>query len=392
MRNGADMARSNKGRRAKGDGSVFQRKDGRWVMQIWLGDKYKQTYVKSQRDGFDALKKGQRELEQGNFVTGPQQTLKEYLEYWLEEVHKPTIRLSSYVKYRKLIHSYIIPALGGIKLQKLTPQHVVSLYRQKEKDGLKPKTISSIHGVLHVALKNAVLWNLVAYNVCDKVSAPRVAKGEIKPLTMEQAQNLLKVVRGHRLEAMLTLALTTAMRRGELLALRWSDVDLENGSLQVRRTVDYIPHYGYVEGEPKTKAGQRMILLPSFVVGLLKQHRIEQLEMRLKVGSSWQDRDLLFTGLKGGYFNPRYMPKLFDKVLIEAGLPHMKFHNLRHSAATLLLSMGVSAKMVQEILGHSDISMTLGVYGHVLPAMHKEAMGKWDEKFNPQNQDDTKSK
>ena len=302
-------------RRAQGEGSVFQRKDGRWVMQIWLGDKYKQVYVKSEKEGIKKLREAQRELEQGILPTGPDQTLKQYIEYWLEEVHKPTIRLSSYVKYRKIINSYIIPVLGDMKLQKLTPQHINSLYRQKEKDGLQSSTINTIHGVLHRALDNAVKWGYVARNVCDSVSPPRIVKHEIKPLTMEQASKLLEVVRGHRLEMLLTLALTTGMRRGELLALRWSDVDLENGNIQVRRTVDIIPKHGYVENEPKTARSKRMIVLAPFAVDMLKQHRIQQLELRLKVGSNWQDKNLVFTGLQGSYLNPNHLPHMMEKVL-----------------------------------------------------------------------------
>ena len=385
------MAKSK--RRARGEGSVFQRKDGRWVVQIELGDgKRKLYYVKTQKEGVEKLRKVQRELEQGSLATGPQQTVEQFMVYWLEEVHKPNIRISTYVKYRKILHTYILPALGSIKLQKLTPQHVVSLYRQKEKDGLKPKTINSIHGVLHVALDVAVEWSLVSYNVCDKVSSPRIVKPEINPLTMEQAHTLLEVVRGHRLEVLLTMALTTGMRRGELLALRWADIDLDTGAVQVKHTVDYIAKYGYVENEPKTKAGKRMIMLPSFVIDLLKQHRIQQLEMRLKVGAGWQDMNLVFTGLRGGYLNPRYMPKLFDKIIVQAGLPDIRFHDLRHSAATLLISMGISVKVVQEILGHSEISMTLGTYGHVLPVMHKEVTDKWDEKFKPHDKDDREAR
>lgn len=368
-------------RRAQGEGSVFQRKDGRWVVQIWLGDKYKQMYVKSEKEGVKKLREAQRELEQGTLPTGPDQTLKQYIEYWLEEVHKPTVRLSTYVKYSKLIRLYIVPVLGNVKLQKLTPQQVNTLYRQKEKDGLSSKTVNSIHGLLHKALDNAVKWGYVSRNVCDSVSPPRIVKPEMKTLTMEQANRLLEVVRGHRIEMLLTLALTTGMRRGELLALRWSDVDLEKGTIQVRRTVDFIGKYGYVENEPKTTAGRRMIVLASFAVDMLKQHRIQQLELRMKAGSNWQEMNLVFTGLQGNYLNPRYVPKMLDKILVEAGLPHIRFHDLRHSAATLLLSMGVHIKVVQEILGHSNISMTADTYSHVLPSMQEEAMGKWGNKL-----------
>jgi len=381
------MARSR--RRDRGEGSVFQRKDGRWVAQIELGDgKRKQYYLKTRKEAVEKLRKAQRELEEGTLATGPQQTVKQYLEYWLEEVHKPSLKVSTYVKYRKLVYGYIIPALGHLKLDKLTPQHVKSLYNQKEKDGLSSKTIHNIHGVLHKALDNAVLWRLVSRNVCDVVSPPRLVKPEKQSLTMQQAHRLLESVRGHRLEMLLTLALTTGLRRGEMLALRWTDVDLEHQTVTIQRTVDYIPRHGYVENEQKTAAGRRVVLLPSFVVDMLKQHRVEQLEARLKVGSAWEDRGLVFTDLNGGYFNPRYLEKLMKKVIAEAGLPHITLHGLRHSAATLLLSMGVPLKVIQEILGHSSYSITADIYTDVLPAMQKEAMDKWDDVFKPDDQDD----
>jgi len=374
------MAKSR--RRGRGEGSVFQRKDGRWVVQLELGDgKRKFYYVKSQKEGIEKLRKAQRELEQGTLVTAPQQTVEQYLTYWLEEVHKSSLKVSTYVKYRKVIHTYIVPALGNVKLEKLTPQHVQSLYNRKQKDGLSPKSIHGIHGVLHKALDNAVRWNLVARNVCEVVSPPRLVKPEIQSLTMEQAHKLLKSLRGNRLEMLLTLALTTGLRRGEILALRWADVDLEKQTVRVHRTVDYIGKFGYVETEPKTAAGSRTVVVASFVIDMLKQHRREQLEARLKAGGKWEDRDLVFTDLSGGYFNPRYLDLLFHKVLAEAGLPSMRFHDLRHSAATLLRGMGVDMKVLQEILGHSNFMITANIYSHVFLSMQEDAMGKWDTEF-----------
>jgi integrase len=370
-------------RSPRGEGSIYQRADGRWVAQVPIeGGKRKLLYRKTEKEAMSALRKAMNEQEQGTLATGPQQTLKAYLTHWLEEVHKPTIRLNSYIKYQKLINSYIIPSLGNVRLQKLTPQQVLSLYRQKEQDGLSPKTINSIHGVLHKALDNAVRWNLVSRNVCDLVSPPRLVKHEIQTLTMEQAHQLLVAARGHRLEVMLMLALTTGMRRGELLGLKWGDIDFENHFLQVRRSLDFIAgHGGYIETEPKTTRSRRKIILPDFVIAALKQQRVQQLEWKLKAGDDWQEKNYVFTGFKGGPINSPYINKLFNKLLQEAGLSHMRFHDLRHSAATLLLSMGVNPKVVQEILGHSTISMTMDTYSHVLPSMHKEAMEKWDDAF-----------
>ena len=374
-------------RRARGEGSVFQRKDGRWVVQIELGDgKRKQFYVKGQKEGIKKLREAQNELEKGILATGPQQKLKDYMEDWIENVHKDKLRISTYVKYKKLI-KYIVGDLGETWLQKLTPQRVQRFYTDMSKRGLSSKTINVTHGVLHAALDNAVLWNYVPRNVCDFVKPPRIVSREVVPLTLEQAQKLLDNVRKHRLEMLLTMAVVTGMRRGELLSLRWSNVNFEVNTVLVLHTVDYIPHYGYVETEPKTKAGRRAIKLPAFLIDMLKLHREEVLEQQRKQGDKWENRDLVFPDLKGGYFNPSYLLRVFKKLLVEVGTPHMHFHDLRHSAATILLSMGVNMKVIQELLGHSDISITLGLYSHLLPTMQQDMIDKWDDAFKLDNEE-----
>ncbi len=371
------------GKRGNGEGSIYQRKeDGKWVGSITLENrKRKVFYGKTRKEVQEKMKVALHEQQQGTLITAPQQTLKSYLEHWLEDVHKPSIRISTYVKYQKLM-KYIVADLGHVQLQKLTPQHVQKLYADKLKQKLSPKTVANIHGVLHKALDNAVKWNLVARNVCDAVSPPRIPKTEKQVLTKEQAHTLLEHVKTHRLEAILKVALTTGMRRGEILALRWRDINFEDGSIQVRRTVDYIPHYGYVETEPKTARGRRKVMLASFVIEALKVHRLQQIEGRNKVGAAWVEKDLVFCGLHGDFFNPIYLHGMFRKVLVDAGLPHMRFHDLRHSAATILLSMNVHPKVVQEVLGHSTINMTLDTYSHVLPSMQKDATDGWDSEFN----------
>lgn len=204
---------------------------------------------------------------------------------------------------------------------------------------------------------------------------------EVLPLSPEQAQHLLHEVRGQRLDTLLALALTTGMRKGEILALRWHDIDLQKGSLQIRRTVKYLAGHGYIEGEPKTAKSRRKITLPDFVVEKLKQHRAMQLETRLQAGAKWVDRNIVFCNTHGGFLAPMILYRLFAKALRDAGLPHIRFHDLRHSAATLLLSMGVHPKVVQKLLGHSSISMTMNTYSHILPSMQKDAMNKMDDLF-----------
>ncbi len=383
-----------KSQRGHNEGSVYYWKErDRWVAEISLGPgKRKKFLFKSKAEALKRKNDALYELEQGTLATGPQRKLGDYLEDWIENVYKDNIRISTYVKYKKSI-KYIVVELGDVWLQKLTPEQVRKLYTRmgKEKSkgglGLSSKTINSTHGVLHLALKNAVRWNYVSKNVCDLVTPPRIVSREGTPLTLEQARKFLEGVRKHRLEALLTMAIITGMRRGELLALRWSNMNFEVHTLLVLHTVDYIPHYGYVETEPKTKAGKRAISLPPFLIDMLRLHKDEILERQNKQGEKWENRDLVFPDLKGGYFNPSYLLRVFKKLLQEVGVPHMHFHDLRHSAATILLSMGVNMKVIQELLGHSDIAITLRLYSHLLPSMQQDASDKWEEKFGDDNTD-----
>lgn len=184
------------------------------------------------------MQKALYEQKQGTLLTGSQQTIKQYLEHWLEDVHKSSIRISTYVRYRGLIDQHILPSLGFIQLQKLSPQQVQALYARKLREALSARSVRILHAVLHKALDTAVRTNLVTRNVCNAVTPPRMTKYEIQPLSEEQAHMLLAVAHGHRLEALLTLALTTGMRRGELLALRWHDINFDHKSLQIVRTVN----------------------------------------------------------------------------------------------------------------------------------------------------------
>lgn len=219
---------------------------------------------------------------------------------------------------------------------------------------------------------------------------PRDEADERPVLTPKQAQQLIEAAKESKLEVLLIVALTTGLRHGELRALRWQDIDLDKKELHVRHAAINLQGYGVVESEPKTKSSKRNIMMHAFVVEVLKSHRIAQLEQRLKMGSAWKDLGLVFPSRTGYYFSRTTLYSDFYKILAKANLPPMHIHDLRHSAATILLAMGVNIKVVQEILGHSDVSMTLRVYGHVLPGMQEEAMQKWGDvlgsKFNTPQQ------
>jgi integrase len=373
-----------RGRRAYGTGSVFQRKDReskQWVAQIILEDgRARQRYFNTQEEAAHALNEMLYEQRHGTLITEKDQTVKQHFERWLE-IHKTKIRWSTYLDYRRTLTNHILPTLGHLSLQRLKAQDIDELYARKLEERYAPGTIKGIHMVIHMALKQAVRWRIVARNVSEDVSPPRETQPQERQiLTPEQAQKLLAAAQGHRLEAMLTLALATGMRRGELLALRWQDIDVQHACLYVRRSANRLPG-GYRVTEPKTASGKRKIILPQFVVEALQQHRIRQLEAKLKAGPRWEEHDLVFCNIYGRFLNTNSLQVLFASLLRRAGLPHMRFHDLRHSAATMLLNMGVPAKVVQELLGHSDINITLGVYGHVLSSMQQEAIDKLDDLF-----------
>ena len=373
-------------RRKYGEGTVFQRKDGRWVAQIRLDNgKQKQRYCKTEKEANAALRKMLHEKEQGMLATGPSQTLKTYLGQWLEQVHKTRVRKGSYNLYKIMLNKHIIPALGHIQLQRLTAQHVQAFYTHELESGLAAKTVRGYHALLHTALKNAVKWNLIARNVCDLVSPPIPQRHEMQTLTSEQAQRLLEVTQEHGLNVLLTVAITTGMRKGELFGLHWQDIDFEEGCLYVRRTIARIGTFGIVESEPKTQRSRRKIILPAFVLDALKQHQVYQQTLPEKAGTHWQEKGIVFCNGYGGYLEVARFHRMFKQLLESAELPNIRFHDLRHSAATILFRMGIHPKVVQELLGHSNIGITMDTYSHMLPTMQQEAMNKLDNLFRKQS-------
>ncbi|GCF07355.1 site-specific integrase [Dictyobacter arantiisoli] len=377
-----------KHRGIRGAGSVYRRDDGRWVGSFIVEEtgKRKYLYGKTQQEAYEKLQNALQDQKQGMLATGAKEKVGDYLTRWLD-VHKVTLRISTYKRYQVVLDKNLIPALGHLSLQKLAAQHIQTFYAKLVKEGISPRTIKMVHAVLRKALNQAVRWKLIPRNVCADVSIPRYSKHNIHPLTMAQAKRLMEVSKGSQLEVFITLALMTGMRRGELLALRWAHVDFATGCLNIHRNVAYVTGYGYVEDDPKTSSGNRAIPLPQLVIDLLKQHRSKQLEVRLKAGSKWQDNDLVFSNKHGNYFSLTVMYKVFNQVLIEAEIPHMRFHDLRHSAATILLALGIHPKVVQERLGHSQISMTMDTYSHVLPSMQQEATDKLDILFREQERE-----
>ena len=369
-------------KRGQNEGSIYKRNDRRWVAVVSLGYKggkrfRKSFYGKTRREVQEKLTAALRSHQQGLPLAPERQTVAQFLEYWLAESVKQNVRPRTYEGYCLHVRLHIVPALGRIRLAKLTAQNVQEFLNAKLRDGYAPRTVQYMHAVLRRALGQALRWGLVAQNVATLVDRPKVRRPEVKPFDPEQARALLAAVKGDRLEALYSVALAVGLRRGEALGLHWDDVDLEAGTLRVRVTVQRVDGKLRLV-ETKTDRSRRTIALPQTAAAALRVHRTRQLRERLAAGSRWQETGLVFTTTIGTPLEPRNVTRQFRKVLMKAGLPLKRFHDLRHTCASLLLAQGVHPRVVMEILGHSQISMTMDTYSHVMPVLERDAASQMD--------------
>jgi integrase len=374
-------------KRGNGEGSIYPVRDKngkvkgyRAAYVVHTADGMKRRYLSGKRreDVRDQLAKALSNRADGFVFDAGALTVGEYLDRWLKDV-KDTVRQSTHARYEYAINPHIKPGLGRIQLKDLTPAHVRWFYRERLDSGLAPATVHKLHVVLHKALKAAVADGLVPRNAVAGLKLPKITREEIDPLGPEEARLLLEASRGDKLEALYVLALNTGMRQGELLALKWDDVDLEGGVLRVRRTLTHSEE-GLVLGEPKTKKSRRTIRLTAGAVRALRDHLSRQLEEMEHVGSLYRLGGLVFATRTGTIINPSNLRNRSFKPLLErAGLRPIRFHDLRHTCATLLLSKNVNPKVVSEMLGHASVSITLDVYSHLLPDMQEKAAQALEE-------------
>ena len=370
------------GKRGNGEGRIGRRKDGlymaRYTVQTATGTKRKTLYGKTRSEVSAKLSKALTDREGGLTYDAGKQTVEEYLARWLSNSVRDTVRQRTYERYESIVRVHLAPAIGKVKLKALTPDHVRGLYRKKLDGGLAPRTVLHIHRTLSKALKQATDDGLIPRNAAALVKPPRPSREEIRPLNREQVQALFEAAREDRLEALYVVAVTAGLRRGELQGLKWEDLDLEGGTLQVRRTLSE-PKGGYIFEAPKSGKG-RNIRLTQRATAALTRHRKRQLEERIRLGTLWRDHDLVFPSGTGTPVSGGNLNRAFKTLLKRAGLPHsFRFHDLRHTCATLLLRQGVNPKFVQELLGHRDVSLTLNTYSHVLPDMGDVAASAMDE-------------
>ena len=368
-------------KRSNGEGSITRRKDGlymaRYTVQTATGTKRKTLYGKNREDVAEKLVDALSNRNQGLVFDAGSQTVGEYMEQWLQTSARESVRESTYESYRNQVRRYVVPAIGRVKLKRLSAMQIQGMYRAMLDRGLSPRTVQYAHAVLHRALRQAVRWGLVPRNVSEDVDRPRIRPEEIRPLNRHQARHLLNTAgeSGDRFEALYVLALHTGMRPGELLGLKWEDVNFDEGGLQLNRALA-----GKNLTAPKTKRSRRRIDLSTASIAALKAHRKRQLEERMQKAGLWRDHGLVFPSTVGTPLFHRNVVRAFKNLLKRAGLPQStRLYDLRHTCATLLLGSNVHPKYVQELLGHASIALTLDTYSHVLKGMDGGIGGAMDE-------------
>jgi integrase len=369
-------------KRGQNEGTIYKRKDGTWSAQVSIQGRRLTKYTKTHTEARTWLRTTLTQVDNGITFLGAQMELGKYLEQWLVTV-KTSVRPKTYDQYRQISTGHIIPILGRIKLKDLRPDQIQSLYNNKLKSGTSNRTVRMIHAVIHRALNQALQMGVITRNPSDAVIRPKLVKKEMKTLTDTQVQTLLLGVRGTRFEALYLLAVTTGLREGELLGLKWSDLDWITRHLSIQRQLQRLHDLGLVFSEPKSASGRRVIVLGTATVEKLREHYQRQQWERLAAGERWVENDLIFPTTIGTPSDWRSLVRSFKKLLQTSSLPNIRFHDLRHTAATLMLQQGIHPKVVQERLGHSQISLTLDTYSHVLPNMQEEAAEKIDELIIP---------
>lgn len=403
-------------RRGQGEGSIYQMKDGRWRAAISVGYRngkpWRKVYTETTRNEVqEKLKRALVDQQMGLPLVGERETVSKFLKHWIEHVATNKVRPSTLESYRWITEKHLIPNLGRLSLAKLSPQEVQAFLNDRLKSGrqpqpkrnkantvdsvqqplerqspadlsLEPRTVQHIHATLRTALDQALKWDLVARNVAKLVDAPRVRQQEVQPYSPEEAKKLLDAVRDDRLEALYSAAMALGLRQGEALGLRWHDIDFMSGNLTVRNALQRVN--GKLQlVEVKAHKSRRKYTLPQVAVEALTKHKARQEEERQFAGTRWRDLGFVFTTTVGTPLDGSTVTHRFQAVLKAAGLRRIRFHDLRHTCATLLLAQGVHPRVIMEILGHSQIAIKMNLYAHVIPAMQKEVAARMDAILAP---------
>jgi integrase len=382
------------GKRDKGDGSIRQRTKSSWEGRYRYKDDFgnllsKAVFAPTQSEVKRKLKEliksiENREEEQG--IKPNDLLLGEWLDIWLKDYKKSSISPVTYYTYHLNVEHHIRPALGNVELQKVKPHHIQKLLndmgkKTPKREAYNPWTILKVKNILSGAFEQAIRNQMLLVNPVRATVSPKMEQAEIRILTRYEQAEFLNACKGHRLEALYNLALATGMRRGEILALSWDSVNLDTKSITVKTSVSRVKDPDtkktqIIFNEPKTKAGRRSVPIVDSLIPILIAHRERQDSEKAQAGAAWNPHNLVFCSNVGTILEPRRVCTTMDKITNSANLDHFTFHALRHTFSTRMLEAGVPAKVVQEILGHADVTLTLNTYSHVLETTAHEQIAK----------------
>lgn len=367
-------------------GQIINRGDKKWLVRIFAGrdSQGKRRYVNktirgTKKDANNYLSSTLVAMSRGTFVEPTPLTVDEYLDRWLHNAARGRLRERTFADYSELLKRYVRPAIGETKLSDLRPLDIQGVYTKMQERDLSARTVRYTHAVLTSALKQAVKWLMLSHNPAASVDLPKATRKEMKALSAKESERFLSAASEDRWGLVFALALTTGMRPEEYLALQWKDIDLGRGIATVQRVIVWNRKGGgWRFTEPKTSKSRRSIPLPASILRFLRSHKRHQCEHRLKAGANYQQHDLVFATNEGAPLLIRnLLRRHFKPILIRAGLPEsIRLYDLRHTCATLLLTANEHPKIVSERLGHSNITLTMDTYSHVLPSMQQGASEK----------------
>ena len=374
-------------KRLNGEGSIYRKGDG-YEVALLVDGRRRTARAKTAAEARTKLLELQNKRDAGLFVADDRLTVGDYLEYWLTVV-ETTVRPRTAKRYAEYVRVHAVPIIGRHRLVDLKPTHLQRLYAARLEAGSSPSTVQHRHRVLHHAFVMAERWELARRNVAKHATPPRVPRYKIRPLTARDVRQLLAAAEGEHFEAAVVLAIVSGLRLGEIFALRWTDVDLgENAVVHVRGSLQRVDGRLTIV-EPKTDESMRDVAIGRLGAEALRRHRVRQNQERLRLGEAWEDMDLVFPNGRGRYMATDYFVRRhFQRMLLAAGLPRIRFHDLRHTFATLQLSNKQPVKVVSEMMGHTRTAITQDLYTHVSAQMQRQAASALDVLLSADADDD----
>lgn len=378
-------------------GSIEKRGEGRYRLTYSAGTgpggkrlRYRKTIsAKNDREAEKELAKFVAEIEKGQYLEPSKLTLEDFSKRWLRDYAEVNLAPKTIARYKGMLDHHILPAMGHMKMPDIKPLHIIEFEnmlredgarRDGKKGGLSDSTILKYHRLLSSMLNDAVHWQVIKSNPVARVKPPKADKPDIAYYNEEQTAAMLKALEQEPIKyrALVELALATGLRKGELMGLEWQDIDFSAGTLTVERASQYLPEKGVFTKKPKNVSSGRIISLPASTLSLLKRHKVEQNKERLKVGDLWQQSDRLFTTWDGKPMHPDTPYSWFREFQDKHGLPHISFHALRHTSATLLINEGLNVKALSARLGHAETSTTMNIYAKALQSADRAAADMMD--------------